>query len=486
MKHEKDVPVSATALFALLRGDLPNAIRDCDVGMSEANISSQLRGSLVLMRGCTYAMQRDFENAKQDFSTWIARDESDSSLGYNLRADIYENLGDWENALADLNQAILRTESHSSEAAALLFRRATIWAELGEPDMAIKDYEAVANLNPEHPTAVLHLLLLVEGSASALETAALLREKERDVSVGVSEPEPTLDTALDQLVAGDLEGALEICEWLSENRPDEVNTVFVSGLAKDLQGRRFSEAGNTAEAENDYHAAIRDYADFLDNPSSEDSEFRTLASDRRGQLQLAIAQEAIGDRRRQLLAGAIADFSHVIARDPQNPLVYLHRGQSYLARYDYEEASQDFNRVFDCNPDPDIMSLAYELNGTVFLLNLHHAEAVELFKEARDYAEDSPTEKRLMLSQAVGEYLQKNYETALALLREIESSGVPTTLQGRARYAFERKLELLEKKLREVEGPGDRFPSRFKAECDAILKRLNELFSPKEPVMGLA
>lgn len=483
MKHEKteiqlnmESHVSVAALIALLRGDFADAIRECYVGISDASISERLRDTLVLLKGCAHAMQSDLENAEEDFSTWIRHNESDSSLGYNFRADIYERVGEWENALADLNQAILRTASDSPEAAAFLFRRATVWAELGERDASIRDYQTVVDVNPEHPTAVIHLILLKQGSAAALETAALLREKERDISIRVSEPEPTLDTALDRLVASDLEGALEICEWLSENRPDEINTVFVRGLAKDFRGRRFSEAGNTAEAENDYQAAIHDYSNLLDN-HSEDSHFTTLAADRRGQLRLAIGSQAA-------IAGAIEDFSHVITQDPANPLVYLHRGQSYLARYDFEEANQDFNRVFNCNPDNTLMSLAYELNGTIALLNARHADAVQLFKKARNYAEGSPTEMHPMLFQAAGEYLQAHYETASALLIEIESR--VSTLQGRARYEFERKLRLLQTELRpKIEAP-EVPEDRGKAKCDAILNWLYEFFSPNEPMAGFA
>ena len=465
-----------SALVALLGGSFRDAVRECKLVISDANTSPELRAALVFIKGCAHAMQGEFEDSEHDFSGWITRDESDSSLGYKFRADTYEHLGDWENALADLNQAILRTQASSLEALELHFHRAAIWSELGELDAAIQDYETVVGLNPQHPTAVLHLLLLKQGSGSALEIAALLREKEREMSGPVSEPEPTLETALDRLVAADLEGALEMCEWLSENRPEEVNTVFVKGLAKDLRGRRFSEAGDAAAAENDYRAAIRDYSVLLDNHS--DSHFTTLTADRRGQLRLAIGSQ-------ESLAGAIADFSHVIDRDAQNVLAYIHRGQSYLARYDYEEANADFNRVFDFNPENSLASLAYELNGTVALLNSRHADAVGLFEVARDYCEDPATEIHLKLFQAAGEYLQTHYEAALALLREIE--GGMSVLQGQERYAFEQKLALLQTHLRpEMEAskvPEEGFLVRVKAECDTRLKHLYDLFSPETPAL---
>lgn len=479
MQHENteaqhlnmDVHVGVSALAAFLNGDFQNAIRDCEIGISDASTASQLRDALVLMKGCAHAMQSDFQNAEHHLSAWLAHTEGDVALGYEFRADIYAGTGDWNRALEDLDHAV----DCSPETPLLHFQRGAVQAELGQLEAAIQDYETGLRLNPEHPTALLHLMLLKQGSTSALEIAALLRQKEREVSDPVAQPEPTLQTALDRLVASDIQGTLEICEWLNANRPEEVNTVFVSGLAKDLRGRRFSEDGNTASAKQDYLSAIEDFSILLDNHP--DSHFATLAFERRAMIRLAIGtQEAITE--------AIEDFSHVITRDPENPIVYFNRGQSFLARYDYEKANQDFNRVFDFNPDNTLASLACEYNGTVALLNARPADAVELFNEARNYCESLQTEMRLMLFQAAGEYLQAHYEQALLLLSEIESR--ISILQGRERYEFDRKLEILQTELRpKIETskvPEDRFLARVKADCDAILKRLYDLFLPETPV----
>ena len=157
---------------------------------------------------------------------------------------------------------------------------------------------------------------------------------------------PTLKTALDKLIEGNIEAALNICHFLTQYRPEEMNTLFVRGLATDIRGRNSANIGNYPEAEKDYATAIEDYTRLLDEHP--DSYFSTLAVDRRGQLQLAL----------RLLKGAITDFSRVINQEPRNSLAYFHRGQAHFERYNFESAISDLDDAIRLDPD---LSDSYEI-----------------------------------------------------------------------------------------------------------------------------
>ncbi len=472
---DPEMKSSARALMAFFGGDFRDTIRECEVGISGTDTES--RNALVFTKGWAHLMVGEFEVAARDFSTWIGReaerDETPTSLGHQFRAECYERLGQWKPALSDLDTAIARADD-VSDLPDLHYRRAGVRAELGVLDAAIEDYDTVLHLNPQHPMAPLHRYFLKQPVPDALEFAASLRLSERAAeNLPAPPPQPTLNTALDKLVDGNLEAAINICNWLLEYQPEEKNTVFVIGLAKDLRGRRFGKKYNYLEADKDYNAAIEDYSVLLDQHP--DSHFSTLAAARRGQLLLTLG--SAGDR--ECLTGAIADFSMVIDRKPTDASAYLHRGRAYLARYDYEEAVSDFNQVIDLDPEN---SVPYELNGIVALLHLKgkpdYEFAVGTFREARKYCvEDSPTEMRLMLFESAAEYVYKRYDQALVLLREVEAR--VESLRGWDWHEFQRKLMLLRNHLdpKIEDAEVIEASERVKADCHDAIKVIYDAFA---------
>ena len=291
---------------------------------------------------------------------------------------------------------------------------------------------------------------------------------------------PTLKTALEKLVEGNIEAALNVCHWISDYRPEEGNTVFVLALAHDFRGRRFGKLGHYGAAEKAYEIAIHHFTRFLDQHP--DSHFSTLAADRRGQLRLALGFP-------DAIAGAIKDFSQVIDQEPTNTLAYLNRGQAYFQRYDFDAAISDLDRSISLD---EKQSAPYELKGEIALLHSEeeagHRLAVHQFRKARAYCENLPTEMRLQLFEAAAEYLDERYDEAKALLREIETH--MEKLRGWDWHEFRQKVDILQSRLEMnalevIEAPTPDIVARREAKSDVLMifRKIRDFFCASPPLV---
>ena len=278
---------------------------------------------------------------------------------------------------------------------------------------------------------------------------------------------PNIQNALEQLVVGNIESALNICDFLEEFCPEVNDTEFVRGLSTDLRGRRYGKIGLYPAAETEYEAAIDHFTRFLiKHPNN--SHFSTLAANRRGQLRLALND----------LPGAIMDFSTVIEREPKNALAYFHRGRAYFEQYDFPSAVSDLD--ISIRLDEKRRSEPYELKGVMALLYRKYPSARNYFKQARQYCDSRPEKMRYMLFEAAGEYLNDNYSAAEVLLRNVE--GMADLLRGWEWHEIQQKIKILKDHLApKIEAPEitavrDMERQQLKTTCDAILKRIFEFF----------
>lgn len=417
-------PMSLCVAFSeFMAGNFHKTVDACSDYLFQANISPETKYTAFFLRGWAQYLNGDAITAVDDFSIWInretQRDGGNPALGYEFRAACNERLERWELARAD--------------------------------------YEEVIALDPERHSAAERLELLN-------------RKVFQDTAAQTSLP--TLESALDKLAEKDIPSALEICEQIRENSPEERDTDLVIGLSKDLRGRNFSRSGDTAAAQVDYEQAIESYSTFLtEHP---DSPLATLGFDRRGQLLLTLGST-------DALHAAIEDFSTLIARE-QSVMAYLHRGKAYLALAEYPAAVADFNDVLKLD---DKNSLALEFNGTVALLNLDTSFAKKSLKKAYRYCENPVGKTRIELMTAATAYLEKNYETALKILRAVESrlQELQTWEQREIQWRLEHLQNWLlpEVSALKTVAVGESKPrlEDLKAACDAIWKQIFNIIQPE-------
>lgn len=118
-------------------------------GVLGATLSSAIAGFTV---GDGWFLRQDFENAVRYFSSIIHSDDiSKKDLGsaYFNRANAFYELGNFDLALKDYSRA-LSLDPYDADA---YYNRGNTYSDLGDLDHAVSDYTAAIRLQPDHDFA---------------------------------------------------------------------------------------------------------------------------------------------------------------------------------------------------------------------------------------------------------------------------------------------------------------------------------------------
>jgi len=108
---------------------------------------------------------------------------------------------------------------------------------------------------------------------------------------------------------------------------------------------------------------------------------------------------------------AIADMDAAIALDPDNPLLYVERGQRILLLYEWDRALADFNRALELDPD---YANAYYFRGILYASVPEAVEARQLaLDDFQRYLELAPN----------GQHAASAAENITSLQAQLESLG---------------------------------------------------------------
>ncbi len=330
-------PAKATAYFN--RGFLRNTVGQFDQAILDFTEAIQLLpdyDEAFFQRAIGRHQTEDLQGAFADFSQALKINPF-CIKAYYQRAEVLVELGGEQAALADYSQAIL----HVPKDANAYYRRGLFLEKLGEFPIAIKDFIQAIQYNPQHADAYFHrgycyAQLGEEGKAHQDFSQALLydpnheaAQQSRTSALGALKgtalgAQPLLQSAPMDSVRADVEPVNDPVLQLEAADPVPFETSLEAPSAPSVDVS-WSEA-MPVESSSPSIAA----ADTVDVPPESVDDYFDRARERAVQ----------GD-----WSGAIADYTAIIERDPQNKQAYYQRGQSRNALGDADAAMQDLEQA---------------------------------------------------------------------------------------------------------------------------------------------
>lgn len=281
-----------------------------------------------LERGKTYWETRQHEQAIADFTAALALDpalvEAYFYRGWSYHDGYYDaQRGGWQTfpteALADYGQVIALDPAN----ARAYNNRGLVHWDLNQNERAIDDFEQAVKLDPDYLYATWHLALVYDEDQQYAEAA---RTYTRTLALG-------LDTAnLHQRRAtAAMRGELydmAIEEYTALIEEAEENGYSWAGTHYHSRAMAYLGQENYAAAIADFDVTIEQFEDGGVKPNPPLREVYL----HRAQAHLAAGHEH----------AAIADLTHTIALDPENPEPYRLRGDLHYASGSYAQALADY------------------------------------------------------------------------------------------------------------------------------------------------
>ena len=273
--------------------------------------------------------------------------------------------GDSGQAVADYTEALKDTALANDRRATILNDRGVAYARLGQPKLAIYDFNRAAQLFPEYAAIYNNRgsLLLALGNPDEA-----IKDFNRAIVLA-----PGYAAAL-----GNRAGA-----YSQVGHPDQAIGDYTRAIKLMPQaaaplagrGRVYLGAGRP-------HAAIRDFTRAVTADPRFAAGYRSRAE---AKLEIGRNQDAIEDLSRAIafdvgnaelyllrgqaylasdnIEAALKDFSHVVELDPQSARGYAARGLAYGMSQAYEPAFADLNRAIELDPRS---ALAFAYRGVVY------------------------------------------------------------------------------------------------------------------------
>lgn len=218
-------------------------------------------------------------------------------------------------AIAAYTEALKDTGLANDRRAAVLNDRAVAYVRIGQPKLALEDYNRAVQLFAEYPAAYNNRgnLLLVLG-----QNAEALKDFDRAVLLAPGYAAAYSNRANAKVKLGQLDGAIGDFTKAIELLPASAPPLSGRGLAHLATGKP--------------HAAIRDFSRAVNADARFASAYRN-----RGEARLTVGQND----------EAIEDFSRAIAFDINNVELYVVRGYAYLAANNAASAIKDFSRAIE-------------------------------------------------------------------------------------------------------------------------------------------
>lgn len=218
-------------------------------------------------------------------------------------------------AVAGFSEALKDTTLANDRRAAILSDRAVAYTKLGQPKLALDDYNKAVQLVAESPAIYNNRgnLLLVLG-----QYGEAIKDFDRAVLLAPGFAAAYSNRANAELKLGKLEEAVQDFTKAIELLPQSAPPLSGRGLVHLATGKP--------------HAAIRDFSRAVTADARFASAYRNRAD----------ARIAVGQAEE-----AIEDYSRAIAFDIANPEIYVIRGNAYLAANNTASAIKDFSRAIE-------------------------------------------------------------------------------------------------------------------------------------------
>ena len=109
----------------------------------------------------------------------------------------------------------------------------------------------------------------------------------------------------------------------------------------------------------------------------------------RDQAAIQLAARAQNDASQSAYSHAVANLSAALKLEPENPELYIQRGQMYLLLYEWDKSLDDYNTAIDLAPDD---AEAYFYRGVLYYSVLQTGQALHenALADFRHYLELAP------------------------------------------------------------------------------------------------
>ena len=231
-------------------------------------------------------------------------------------------------AVADCTEALKDTGLANDRRAAILNDRAVAYVRLGQPKLAIEDYNRAVQIFAEYPAVYNNRGNLLVALGQPNEA---IKDFDRAILLAPGYAAAYSNRANARIRLGQYDDAIRDFTKTVELMPASAPPLSGRGLAHLATGRP--------------HAAIRDFSRAVNADARFASAYRNRAEAR-----LSVGQND----------EAIEDLSRAIAFDVSNAEIYVVRGYAYLAANNTASAIKDFARAIEL----DVKSVAaYEARG---------------------------------------------------------------------------------------------------------------------------
>jgi tetratricopeptide (TPR) repeat protein len=221
-------------------------------------------------------------------------------------------------ALADYTEALKDTGLANDRRAAILNERAVAYVRVGQPKLALEDYNRAVQLFAEYPAAYNNRGNLLVALAQPNEA---IKDFDRALLLAPGYAAAYSNRANAFIKIGQNAKAIQDFTKAIELMPASAPPLSGRGLAHLATGKP--------------HAAIRDFSRAVNADTRFASAYRNRAEAR-----LSIGQND----------EAIEDLSRSAAFDVNNTEIYVVRGYAYLAANNAASAIKDFTRAIELNP----------------------------------------------------------------------------------------------------------------------------------------
>ena len=307
--------------------------------------------------------------------------------------------GNPSQAVADCTEALKDTGLANDRRASILNDRAVAYVRLGQPKLAIEDYNRAVQLFAEYPAAYNNRgnLLVAIG-----QPAEAIKDFDRAILLAPGYAAAYSNRANARIRLGQYADAVRDFTKTIELMPASAPPLSGRGLAHLATGRP--------------HAAIRDFSRAVNVDARFASAYRNRAEAR-----LSVGQNE----------EAIEDLSRAAAFDVNNSEIYVVRGYAYLAANNTASAIKDFARAIELDPKS---VPAYEARGLANGLADAYDEAYADLNRAIEIDPRAPVAfayRAFVYKQnAQIDIGQRDVDTAVKL-----APGLPETLWARAELA---------------------------------------------------
>jgi len=322
---------------------------------------------------------------KSDLSLWsyVCRLSPDNPIAFANRGTAYHQMGQSDLALKDFNRALELDQEH----VAAYNNRGVIYLERNNYESALNDLNRAVALKPDYTQAFFNRGRLY---AQKNDYDAALKDFHKAIELN-----PYFMPAY--MAKANL--------FISYHQYHKALEDYQKVLSFDpYNNKAFSMQAHILNHLQDFDALIDLYTQFI----------KTFPQNVKGYNLRGIAYTLKGE-----YGQAKKDFNHALKINPSNAEAYNNRGNIYFHLGDLKQAFEDFHTAIKYNPR---YMEAYNNLGNMYLLKRQYAQAVDYYTQAINLNDQYPTffYRRSWASAKLGDF-----QTALQDAHQAQALGLP-------------------------------------------------------------